>query len=1031
MIRKFTLLMLACIGMFCIANAQHCGFEQRHQQLMSNNPAFAQKVQQMDDNLANLLQSNPNALVINSPSGPLYEIPVVIHVIHTGGAIGSNYNPTDAQLIAMIDYLNQSYAATWPAYPNASSGGTNVPLRFTLAKRDPFCAPTSGILRVNGSSVPDYVANGVENGTVGAPETAVKALSRWPNTDYYNIWIVNKIDGQDGITGPGPFTAGYAYFPGAPATVDGTIMLASQAQAGEITLPHEIGHAFSLYHTFQGDGGGGTCPPNGNCITDGDRVCDTDPHMRSVFNCPTGTNPCTNAPYGTVVHNFMDYSSCQDRFTPGQSTRVMSGLLLSRPTLISSLGGTPISGGVTAACIPTLAGPNSSNNGPRTIKVSDAAATYMQVTSSGYTGDGNQVYIDNTCKHQLELTAGNIYTFSVTTGPQAENLKVFIDYNNDGTFQTTEEVWSDPGVGTNQNHQFQYVVPTTATVPGLVSCIPLRMRIMSDRTTAPAINACGPLTFGQAEDYSVLIRGGGPTTGAVSVSLTSGSNPSCFNTPLTFTAVPGAGVSSPTYVWYVNNAPAGVTTSTFSSSTLANNDVVTVKMYFTGACGADSSLSTGYTVSRQASVPAAVSIALTNGINPGCPNQLLTFTATPVNGGTAPTYQWRVNGAPAGTNSPTFTSAINNNETVTVDMVSNSSCATPPTATSNGITVTHTGMTADIIIALTTGNNPTCAGKPLTFSAQVVNAGAAPQIQWFVNGVASAGATTATFTTSTLSNNDIVTAVLTSSDPCVMNTIDTSNAITIGMQPALLPVVTATITQGSNPGCLDSLIEFTATIAAHGSAPLLEWIVNGNPVASGLVYSTTTLQNGDVVTFRSIATDGGCYTQDTVFSAPFVMSRFSTPSSPVISLIGNMLVSTVSANVIWFGPSGEIIGASGASYHPTEPGTYYAVVSNGGCYSAPSNMLTIALLTIAGYDMEQVKVYPNPNKGYLTLDWNGHVANVSVDVYSLNGQGLIHEKVKNESRKVLDLTHLANGNYFVVITDAEGKAGTLKVTINK
>ena len=35
------------------------------------------------------------------------------------------------------------------------------------------------------------------NGFAGsADEVAVKNLSRWPNTDYINIWIVNKINGS-------------------------------------------------------------------------------------------------------------------------------------------------------------------------------------------------------------------------------------------------------------------------------------------------------------------------------------------------------------------------------------------------------------------------------------------------------------------------------------------------------------------------------------------------------------------------------------------------------------------------------------------------------------------------------------------------------------------------------------------------------------------------------------------------------------------------------------------------------------------
>jgi hypothetical protein len=87
-------------------------------------------------------------------------------------------------------------------------------------------------------------------------------------------------------------------------------------------------------------------------------------------------------------------------------------------------------------------------------------------------------------------------------------------------------------------------------------------------------------------------------------------------------------------------------------------------------------------------VAPAVSIALTSGTNPTCSGSSLTFTATPINGGTTPSYQWLVNGSNAGTNSPTFTtSSLTNGQIVSCVMTSNAACASPSTATSNGITI--------------------------------------------------------------------------------------------------------------------------------------------------------------------------------------------------------------------------------------------------------------------------------------------------------------------------------------------------------
>lgn len=1036
MARKITFLLMVFLGGFYLANAQRCGFDQKHQQLLANDPSYAQHVQQMNNDIANMIQANPNAFVVNTPNGLVYEIPLVIHVIHTGGAIGTAYNPSTAQLLAMVDYLNKSYSATWPAYPSATTGGTFVPLQFVLAKRDPNCATTTGINRVDGSTLAGYAAGGVNltTGQPGVSETSVKALSRWPRTQYYNIWIVNKIDGEDGISSTGPFVAGYAYFPSASAAVDGTVMLASKADAGEITLPHEVGHAFNLYHTFEDDNNGTTCPPNTNCLTQGDMCCDTDPHIQTQFNCPTGTNPCTGTPFGTVVHNFMDYSNCQDRFTSDQRTRVMAALLSSnsRSGLISSLGGTAIGTTATTACLPTAGTTiTGSNAGPRNITVSDASATYMKLTSSGYSGDGSQFYIDNTCKHQLNLTAGQIYNFVVSTGFNPEKVRVFIDYNNDGTFQTGELALSHDGTLNNETHTFQFVVPTTTTVPGLVSCTPLRMRIMSDRSIVSSVTACGQLGYGQAEDYSVVITGGGPTTGVVAVALTSGTNPSCFNSPLTFTATPGAGSTAIGYLWYVNNISTGVTTNTYSSTTLANNDVVKVKMYYQSACGNDSAFSNDYTVQRSATVPSAVSIALTSGNNPGCAGQTLGFTATPTNGGTTPAYTWKVNGTAQGTNSPTFTGVFANNDAVTVDMISNSSCASPTNATSNAITVVHNTITASVTIAIVSGTNPACAGSSITFEATPLNGGSNPHYQWLVNNTAIAGATNSSYTTTTLANNDVVKAVYIATDPCVANATDTSLGITLTINPVLTPLAVVNITKGSNPGCLDSLVEFTATVTNHGTNPNTFWYLNGVQIATGFTFSSTTLHNGDIITFRTVANDGGCYTADTLNTTPIIMSLFATPASPIISLIGNMLVANVSTPLQWYGPSGAIAGATGQSYHPTTAGSYYAKVNNGGCLSLASNTLLVSLLTVGEYNLSQVKIFPNPTTGILNFDWTGKKTTAKLEVYNIFGQGLMFMEVKEQSSATLDLSHFANGNYFVVIKDDAGKMATVKVVVSK
>src|SRR6202008_2830493 len=149
-----------------------------------------------------------------------------------------------------------------------------------------------------------------------------------------------------------------------------------------------------------------------------------------------------------------------------------------------------------------------------------------------------------------------------------------------------------------------------------------------------------------------------------------------------------------------------------------------------------------------------------------CACASVTFTATPVNGGATPTYQWQVNGVNvAGQTAATFTTTtLNNNDAVTVIMTSNDPCANPATATSNAITITATTVTPSVTIAASA--TTICTGGSVTFSATPTNGGANPTYQWQVNGVNVAGQTAATFTTTTLADGDIVTVIMTSNDPC-------------------------------------------------------------------------------------------------------------------------------------------------------------------------------------------------------------------------------------------------------------------------
>jgi hypothetical protein len=83
-----------------------------------------------------------------------------------------------------------------------------------------------------------------------------------------------------------------------------------------------------------------------------------------------------------------------------------------------------------------------------------------------------------------------------------------------------------------------------------------------------------------------------------------------------------------------------------------------------------------------------VGVSIAASSNPVCAGTSVTFTATPVNGGALPSYQWKVNGISVGGNSPAYTYNPASGDQVSCILTSNLSCTTNNPATSNTINMT-------------------------------------------------------------------------------------------------------------------------------------------------------------------------------------------------------------------------------------------------------------------------------------------------------------------------------------------------------
>lgn len=296
-----------------------CATVEYEKYLQEKNPKRMNRTQ-FENWLAPLVKQQ-KALRTGSQSGGIITIPVVVHVIHSGQAVGVAPNIVDAQVQSQITVLNQDYRkmVSTPGF-NSNPVGADVQIEFALAQQDPSGNPTNGIDRV-------AFAQESWSGYSTDIDLIIKPATIWDPNQYLNIWTVNINDD----------ILGYAYYPdpsglsfnpplgandpntdgvvvayNAFGSSDfGTFLLNTPYDKGR-TTSHEVGHWLGLIHIW----GDVTC---GN-----DYCADTPVHHDSNAGCPTVVN--CNANGNEMVQNYMDYTddTCMNIFTLDQKARMVT-----------------------------------------------------------------------------------------------------------------------------------------------------------------------------------------------------------------------------------------------------------------------------------------------------------------------------------------------------------------------------------------------------------------------------------------------------------------------------------------------------------------------------------------------------------------------------------------------------------------------------------------------------------------------------------------------------------------------------------
>ncbi|HHM20812.1 MAG TPA: DUF5123 domain-containing protein [Bacteroidetes bacterium] len=258
----------------------------------------------------------------------------------------------------------------------------------------------------------------------------------------------------------------------------------------------------------------------------------------------------------------------------------------------------------------------------------------------------------------------------------------------------------------------------------------------------------------------------------------------CAGESATLSAQVTNGGASPAFQWFVNGMAFGPDAATIILDAPNDGDTFTCQVTSSESCVINPVVfSNAVTIHVENTVVAALTIAPDEAMP--CEGATVTFTATPENGGASPSFQWSVNGTPAGNNSPLFSYIPQDGDAVQCTLTSSKPCVQTMTVSSD---VFLLGVQPVVLPVVSIGppiDTTLCAGVPVSFTATIENGGNAPAYEWQINGVAT-GTTDPVFTTTQLNDGDEVTCQLFSSLNCTTQNPVLSNAITVAVDSCMV-----------------------------------------------------------------------------------------------------------------------------------------------------------------------------------------------------------------------------------------------------
>lgn len=211
----------------------------------------------------------------------------------------------------------------------------------------------------------------------------------------------------------------------------------------------------------------------------------------------------------------------------------------------------------------------------------------------------------------------------------------------------------------------------------------------------------------------------------------------------------------------------------------------------------------------------------------------------------------------------------------------------------------------------------------------------------------------------------------------------------------------------------DRKISFYYTTQFGGSAPQIEWYVNGS------YYYTTS----DTINFSNInynytisavlASNSPCAISDSVVSNIFVV----TGNIPTITYTWPNLIAPAASDYQWYLNGILLPGANGQNYIPSASGNYLVLITDSTGCSFLSSIFPFVYTNITSTNSSEIIVYPNPSQGKFMVETTS--GKKSVSVINLIGRNLLQLQTTDKNFMIDLSDKYPSGIYYLIIQTGE------------